>query len=343
MQMKFCVGLIISFLFTVSAFAEGGVDSSNFYFTKAKNFQEQRRWNDAENHYLKALGFNPKNFEIQESLGNYYLHLRKYSEAKLVFEKMHQLRPLDTMALSQLATLSYNLKKFPEAIQHLTELGKYSPSEFTDMRLGKAFIQTEDYGKANVAFMAALQKNPANGEASYQLAQSFAESNNYKKAIPYYQQAIASQPTKYMWVYELGMLYFGQANYENAIAYFEKAASLGMPKDLAYMENLGLAQINTKDYKKGIATLEELLVKKPDDPTIIYLMGQAYYQHEKYDKAREMWEKVFALDETNYRALYMTGMAWQKSGKIGKGREICDRAISLDPSLAKMKQEKFSF
>ena len=341
--MKICAATIL-FLFSFTyTFAFGKADSSNFYYSKAKLFQEERRWNDAENHYLKAIGFNPNNFEIQQALGHYYMELRKYKEAKPVFEKMHQLRPYDTTTLSQLATLSYNLKKFPEAAIHLSELSKYSPSEFTDMRLAKTFLETEDYGKAIIAFESVLKRNPANGEAAYELARCYVESNNYKKAMPLYLQAINSSPTKHMYVYELAMIYFGLGDYTNAIAGFEKAASLGMPKDLAYLENLGMAQLNTKDFKTGIATLEALLLKKPNDPDVTYLIAQAWYKNQKYEKAREMWEKVIAIDETNYRALYMIGMTLQKTGKIAKGREICDRAIFLDPSLAKMKQEKFNF
>lgn len=325
-----------------AAKAKGG-DSTAIYLNKAKTMQDQRRWKDAEQAFHKALAADPNNYDVHQAFVNYHLQLRNYAEARTLLDKMHQLKPTDTAALHQLADLSYNLKKYPDAIRYYNELNAVMPMASSYLKLGKAYLEQEDVGKANAALLNAVRLDPKDAETYYQLAMCQEETNNYKKAISYFEQAIALQPEKYIWIYELGTLYFSNNENEKAIAAYEKAAAAGQPRDMNFLNNLGFAQLGTKDYEKGIATLNEVLVKKPGDVEVLYAMAQAHYQHGKFDKAMQLWEKVIAEDDTNFRAMYMMGMCYQRNGNITKGREICDRAIAGDPSLSKMKQEKFSF
>ena len=211
------------------------------------------------------------------------------------------------------------------------------------IKLAKAYVATEDWGKAITAYETALAADPTNAQIAYDLGKAYAEIENYKKAMATYQKAINLPGNKPIWTYELGLMYFESNDFPTAITLIQQAAEKGLPKDLTYYENLGMAQLGTKDFEKGIETLGEVLKKKPNDVQILDQIAQSYFQHGKWDKAIAGWDKVMIADDKNYKALYMTGMAYQRKGDIARGRSICDQAIAADPSLARLKQEKFNF
>jgi len=337
----FVVGVSVCLFLSLSVHASE-VDSLDTYLGRAQNFQKERRWKDAENYYLKALELAPKNYQVLEGLSSYYLELNRLPEAKQTLEKMHALRNDNLATLKELARLSFNLKKYPDAVTYYTELSKVSPSEEVDIKLGTAYTEMEEYGKAITAFEGAVQKNPTNAESVYNLGRSYAETDNIKKALPYYERALALKPAKVNWVFEIVSMLNALGDPATGAKYMENASAAGMPRDLIYLENLGVLLIRTDDFERGISMFEEVLVKKPNSPKLLTYIADTYYQHQKYNKAAVAYEKLFQADTTNFQAMYMEGKAYEKMGKFQLGHDLCDKAIQMDKSLQKLKTEKFS-
>jgi tetratricopeptide (TPR) repeat protein len=198
----------------------------------------------------------------------------------------------------------------------------------------------ENYGQSNPYFQAAAKEEPNNAEIPYLMAKSYVEMDNYKIAVQYYEQALAKDTSNANWYYETGFIYFGVPDPIKSIKYFEKAISKGYHASNNDLENIANAYVAAGQLEKGLQLLNQLLVKKPSDPDLIWNVANTNFKLGKFDSAIEYWTRLYDADNTNAEALYMIGLSFQKKGEKAKGQQICDKAIELDPSLKRYRDKK---
>ncbi|TAD87578.1 MAG: tetratricopeptide repeat protein [Bacteroidetes bacterium] len=168
-----------------------------------------------------------------------------------------------------------------------------------------------------------------------------AEVSDYKASSAAFEAALALAPAQADTWYEYGLVLTAIPDYSKAAAALEKAQVLGIKQTLDFKENLANIYLATPQYEKGVALINEILVKKPNDDALMFLAAQAYYKHKKYNEAAEYYEKAYTADPENYRALYMLGMSFQRNGEQRKGEDYCNEAIEKDPSLRQYKTSGF--
>ncbi|HOJ50364.1 MAG TPA: tetratricopeptide repeat protein [Spirochaetota bacterium] len=98
--------------------------------------------------------------------------------------------------------------------------------------------------------------------------------NNSKEEIALYLKAIETNPKNDIAYYNLGCIYFDNKDYKNAIIYFQK--SLSIKKDPDYYYNLALSFYYLKDDVEAIKALKELLKIKPKDYEAGYFLSYIY-------------------------------------------------------------------
>ncbi len=164
--------------------------------------------------------------------------------------------------------------------------------------------------------------------------------SNYKQSAGYFEKAIALDSSKVNWIYEAGLVFYAIPDYKKSLLYIELSGAKGYKRSNDYLENLGNAYINVKEYEKGIEVLKEVMKRKPSDQELIYQVAQAYFKAKKYQDAIDTWDIVLGLDKTNANVLYMIGLSYQKKGEKQKGQQLCDKAIEMDPSLNSLRQKQ---
>jgi tetratricopeptide (TPR) repeat protein len=330
---------VILLAFTSSAlFAQA--DSSGYFLQNGLVEKQKGRRMESLKNFEKAIKYDTANRAVLNELASAYMDLRKYFQAKETYKKLVNLGETSAINYKQLLQLCFNLKSYDEAFLYANNLKKADPSEKVNYYFGKINYDQENYGEALKYLNAASQDEPANAEIPYMIGRSYADMQNYKQAIPFYQKAIGLDDSKYGWIYELGLICYSNNNNLDALKYIELAGEKGYPKDNAYMQNLGIANIDAGKFDAGISILNELLKKRPSDLNLLDMVAQSYYEHGKYDEAMNNWDAMLGYDKTNASALYMIGMCYQKKGDKAKGTQLCDKAIQMDPSLAMYKQKR---
>ena len=90
-------------------------------------------------YYKKVLLMNPKFIDARIALGEIYLKIEKYSEARPFYEHVNYYYPTDTKWLLQMSTIYYNLNLYDEALsanQQVINLDPLIPESY----LNKAYI-----------------------------------------------------------------------------------------------------------------------------------------------------------------------------------------------------------
>jgi tetratricopeptide (TPR) repeat protein len=105
-------------------------DSSAYFYDKGLADKNARKFREAEKNFVKASQYAPDNFEIVVELANAYIAQNRYAEAREKYLRADQIKSNDAGVTGNLATLSFNLRKWDDAI-------KYSQKAQKLLRAGK--------------------------------------------------------------------------------------------------------------------------------------------------------------------------------------------------------------
>jgi tetratricopeptide (TPR) repeat protein len=323
---------------SIALFAQA--DSAAFYFQKGLDEKAKGHSLIAIQHFEKACNFNKNDKQIVSELAADYLSLRRYNQAKEKFLQLESMGDKTDSTYRQLMLLSYNLRKWDDAIKYALILKKQNVNEKTAWYIGKSYYEKEDLGNTIKYLGFAAKEDPTNAEIPYTIARAYADMQNHKEAIPYFLKAIELNPNNSRWIYETALIYYAMPDDQNALKYMLLAAEKGYNQDNEYLQNLATAYSNAGKQEEAINLLKGILDKRPTDSNIITMLAESYYDGKRYDEAIAYYDKLLQLDAKNAEAMYMMGMSFQKKGEKEKGQSICDKAIQLDPGLQNLKQQK---
>ena len=332
--------IITSAVLSISTLVLAQTDSSTYFLQKGLEEKAKGRRMESLKQFEKAISYDKNNKAVVSELAAAYLDLRRYSQARTTFLKLNELGDQSDSTYRQLMLLSFNMRQFDDAIKYAQQLKKVNPSEKTAQYLGKAYYAKEDLGNAIKFLTQASKEEPQNAEIPYTVARAYADMQNYSSAISFFQKAVQLNPTQNRWIYEMALIYYGLNDDQNSLKYMIEAGEKGYKKDNEYMQNLATAYLNAGRFNEGIAALQEILQRRPQDKNLLYTIAEAYYNVKKYDDAINHYDDILKLDKQNAEALYMIGMCYQKKGEKQKGMALCDKAIEMDPSLQSLKQKK---
>ncbi|MBK8944603.1 MAG: hypothetical protein IPM32_04945 [Ignavibacteriae bacterium] len=86
------------------------------------------------------------------------------------------------------------LKDIKTAIKYFYEQRKVNPQDYTNKRLGKISILTNEYDKAIQYFNESLKQNPLDDEVLYNLALAYTQNKNYRLAKDFIKKCLAINP-----------------------------------------------------------------------------------------------------------------------------------------------------
>jgi tetratricopeptide (TPR) repeat protein len=335
--MKKILSIAAAFGFSTAVFAQA--DSSSVYFQKGLDAKAKGHLLIAVQHFEKAYNFNKNDKQIVSELAADYLNLRRYAQARDKFLELESMGDKSDSTYRQLTLLSFNTRKWDDAIKYALILKKQNVNEKLAWYIGKSYYEKEDLGNAIRYFGFAAKEDPTNAEIPYNIARAYADMMNFKEAIPYFLKAIEIKQDP-RWIYETALIYYALPDEQNSLKYMLLAGEKGYRQDNEYLQNLAIAYTNAGKAGEAINLLKGVLDKRPTDINIITMLAEAYYDSKKYDEAIAYYDKLLQINANNAEAMYMMGMSFQKKGEKQKGQSICDKAIQLDPSLQSLKQEK---
>jgi tetratricopeptide (TPR) repeat protein len=338
--MKKLTLLVITFMTIMTVQAKELDDSVKVLLKKAKIEQDAGRQKMALEYLQMAVAVDPNLIDAQKSLGLQAIELRQFDLAKQAFLKVLASQPNDATALENVLQISFNFRKWEEAIQYGKRLSSLNQGKRVNYMIGKSYFELEDYGQSFKYLEAAMLEEPKNIEIPTMFARGLNDMSNFKAATRYYLEALKIDSNNNTLLNELAMTYSSMNDEKTAVLYYEKAMEKGYRVDNNFVENLSNSYIAAGMPDKGINMLLKLLEKRPGDIDLLNNVADNYYKLGNYKEAINYWDKVLYLDREEARALYMIGMCYIKMGDKSKGATLCNKAIDMDPSLKQFRSVK---
>lgn len=180
--------------------------------------------------------------------------------------------------------------------------------------IAKSLTVPHDSIMGELAYNQALAAWQANRLDSALIAFDFARSKGYNKKNLYdYAISVAAQSLKNDVVYALAA---------DAFKYYGK-------EDNKYITIVINGYIESKDYEKAKATIEEALTLDPQNGELYDVMGIIYDSQKDNEKAMECYKKAIELKPEFARAQY------------NYGRKICEKAYAISDASSTLSQNEY--
>ena len=198
---------------------------------------------------------------------------------------------------------------------------------------GERYLGANESTKALEQFREALKIYPDDPHLHYDLAYTYDMKGMLDKTEYHLKEAIRLKPD-YSEAYNyLGFIYFSRGKVEEAIQYYHKALEneLYMNPQIAH-NNLGLAYLSLKEYRKAMLHLEEAVRLVPDYAIAYNNLGKAYEGLGNYDKARFNYEQAVKYFPQYADAYLNLGKLLYRSGERNRARWSLSQVIKLEPT-----------
>ncbi|MBI4653978.1 MAG: tetratricopeptide repeat protein [Nitrospirae bacterium] len=189
-------------------------------------------------------------------------------------------------------------------------------------KLGISYLAEQRLNDAFIEFQKAIKLDPEDKNSMNALGLVSTEFEKYDEAISYYKRAIAIDPNYSEAMNNLGITYTKMENWDEAINYFRMALEnpIYITPDVAY-SNMGYAFYKIGDYINARNAIKNALLRGPDNPQAIYILGLVHVKLGKDDAAIEEFKKVIAIAPDYIEAHWELANAYHRVGNKEKAVE----------------------
>jgi len=276
--------------------------------------------------FSHAIELRPDNPTAYYRLAIVSRRENQYGETMKHLDKVLALKPDHIPALAAKISLYMAQEQPSKALSFLNEqISEHEKNPalaavLHQMR-GTVLLSQKNYEAAETAFKKALDLNPDLIGPYVTLANLFLTRNETDKAIAQYKEILEKRPKLIQAHMALGAIYDAQGKAAEARKAYEKALEINpdfapaannlawlllqqgqdpdrsltlakkakaqLPEDPRVADTFGFACIVKGLYASAIAELSDAAEKMPQNPTVLYHLGLAYWKHDEKDHAVE--------------------------------------------------------
>jgi len=258
---------------------------------------QQGLWQDAQQHFERALSLDTANVRARIHLGVLYRTQKDL--------------------ISALNTLSSVVTLEPPSAAGLMEYGR------TLAAAGKDEDALQQFG-------AALKVDPSVPQAQLEMGMALQRLGRQQEAIPWFEQAVEREPNNPAALTNLGLALTLSGRGKDALDYFKRAQAAS-PKDAVVYKDLGVCHIQLSAFDEAIGDFEKALSLDADDPQLHYDLGLAYKFKDRPEDAITELSKAGALDPKLPDPPYTLGILYMQLGRLDDAIVELKKAVALRP------------
>ncbi len=275
--------------------AVGGnyVAHENLAFVFAKN----KRYEEAREHYQKALQIEPSRIRNLYNLGLLALKETKYSEAQNYFLQALEVRPGNAELLNSLGVTAMKTKQYARAKEYFMQALTASP-EYVPARKGLAYVYIQSENPQEAYYhLGILIKEAGENDPDVLILKGMLAGleQDYEKAIRVYQKIVELNPNNIEALFALGNSYLNLQKYAEAASFYEHALQLDVNLPNVH-KNLGIALGKQNEFEKAETHFKKALELKPNFARVHYRWGRMLARQAKWQEALWHYQEARRID-----------------------------------------------
>ena len=263
--------------------------------------------------------------------------LKRFDAAAAVLQKAVAAYPDDPRERRVLASMQLMNQKPKDALATLEPLLDGQTRDSGSLQLAsRAYEDSGDTPQAVSTLREALLEDPQNVSLYLDFATICFSHESFQVGIDVLSEGLLQQPKSDDLYVARGVLYVQLAQYDKAEADFERAYELNPNQSLSTAAQ-GLAAVQANDLDHALASIQEKLKRKPNDPLLLYLQADVLSQRgidpgtPDFQLALHSAQKSVALQPTLASAHAVLAKLYMQTGQYQAAIEQCRKALAIDP------------
>lgn len=208
---------------------------------KGRSGLRRRRLHEAEDSFRKVLDLDPTHRAALAGLGETYLMQKEHIKAGEVLEQAIAFGPPSPHLLYNAANAFRGAQRREKAFKYYLQLIEVNPSHVRGLtRLGEAYLERKDFGRAQEVLEQALDLEPYNLYALRGVARAHRGKRDYRAAIVVYERLLKLMPGDHRILVRLGEAYAHEGDAASARRAYQLALQIDPENHYA---RDGLAQL----------------------------------------------------------------------------------------------------
>jgi len=289
-------------------------------------YAQMGRLEDAREQLERAVEIDPKNIRTHEHLAQVFVNqdelglairqlgvAGKYIDEAAKKENDKKIEALGKELIRR-GRVALNGDDIAEANHIFESLLQYSPDNAqAHYWLGKVRIQQDKFSEGIKGMERSVKLAPDNLDLKSLLARAYDEAGFFEKAIAVYEEILLQKPGLHVVRLALADIYFKHDFQDKANAHLQKIVAAVPDKEMLQkvFDLLGVKEyalmIEEGELDEALTGLQQAISVVPDEPGILFYIGNIYQHKKEYEKARETYLKVLELDPENMDARFSLG------------------------------------
>jgi Flp pilus assembly protein TadD len=262
----------------------------------------------------------------------------QFAQATPFFEAVQNKYPDSYDAGFDLANCYVATKQFPRAIGVLTALKAHGHTTAElDNLLAEAYNGNDQLQPAVDALREATRLAPEDENNYIDLVDLSIDHDSFDLAMEVLDVGLHYRPQSDRLIFERGIVHAMKNEFDLADQDFQLASKLAPEKNLSYV-GLGVSYMQTGNLPEAIRTLRERVKQKPDDATLLYLLGEALIRsgvnvdEPEFKEAKAVLERSVSLSQAFAPSRVGLAKLYLRESRIDEAVALLEKARSLDPA-----------
>lgn len=288
-------------------------------------------------HFAKAEELINSQVDALHAYAVCLVKLKRFDDAVTVFQKTAALHPDDARETQVLASIELMAHKPKDALATLHPLLEGQNADSTTLELAsRALEESGDTPQAVSTLRQALLQDPKNTSLYLDFANISFAHESFQVGVDVITEGLTLQPNADELYVARGVLYVQLAEYDKAQDDFEKAYQLNPNQSLSTAAQ-GLTAVQSNNLDDALASVQDKLKRKPNDPLLLYLQADVLSQKgaepgsPEFQLALHSAQKAVALQPSLAASRTVLAKLYMLTGQYQEAIEQCRKALASDP------------
>jgi len=272
-----------------------------------------------------------------QAYGDCLVRLKETEKAILIFSRALAQSNSDASVRCRLASAQMMAQHSKDAIATLQPLLQQEPADANILDLAASAYEADGNTPEAVRLLRqAIVADPHNVNLYLDFANVSIDHQSFQVGVDMINAGLRAEPKAAALYVARGVLYVQLAQYDQAEADFEAADRLD-PRQSVGSAAEGLAAVQENDPERALATVRSKLVKRPNDPFLLYLQADILTQRGpdpgsvEFREAMASAKKAISFRPSLAAAHDVLAKLYLQAGQNEAAIEQCRKALSSDP------------
>jgi superkiller protein 3 len=280
--------------------------------------------------YQELAELNPNSEEAHRRLSEYYLERRLWPQAIAELEWLQKARPADPLLRRNLGLAYYESGRYEEAREQLLPLSEQKTADaLSHFLLGSIYKHKQLWRLAAQEFFQTVELDSGFVEAKLEWANTLIEIGENGQALALLEEVEDSVQGSPERLTRFGILLLSLKQPDRALNVLQAAAHLA-PRDAQVVFQLGRAYLDLDRFPEAVSAWERAIKL---DPKLAEAYNHLGYLHaergQKLDQAVRWLQRALQLDPTNGNYYDSLGWAYYQQQKYSAALREIQRAIEF--------------